>query len=402
MLASAGVQAFAADTGEDDSPFFTTNSYLFYKIGGANRVWQPLTPDTRVAIGTSGNANFGYSCGKFDISASFKNLMDNFKNGVDDAVNAVVNSANAAISSLPALTLQRALPGLYDMFQEYKLDAETEIKIANKSCEEMEAQIARGENPYAYFFQLSKAETWKEEAAEGGDITKAKEKSEKEAGDGGITEFGEKVGGINQPPMKVVETAVIAGYNYATGNQNNPTQSTIADANTELGQTFASASIAATWATDVLGEYEINNKVPITQIGSGLTPKVEEEKTLAKEQLQNLEYDNLGIGPLVLRNIKILSVKDQNTVYSNLIDDIAIQRVIKKALAVRRLLLSGNQAEASDQRDKKIALLEREIDSLMFERKVKQELANNTMLDVLKIRAPDYKPFKQTDDKPFF
>jgi pyruvate/2-oxoglutarate dehydrogenase complex dihydrolipoamide dehydrogenase (E3) component len=31
------------------------------------------------------------------------------------------------------------------MFQEYKLDAETEIDIANKSCEEMELEIARGE-----------------------------------------------------------------------------------------------------------------------------------------------------------------------------------------------------------------------------------------------------------------
>jgi hypothetical protein len=56
--------------------------------------------------------------------------------GVDDAVNAVTNSANAAISSLPSLMLQRALPGVYDMFQEYKLDAETEIDLANKSCEE--------------------------------------------------------------------------------------------------------------------------------------------------------------------------------------------------------------------------------------------------------------------------
>jgi hypothetical protein len=40
--------------------------------------------------------------------------------------------------------LQRALPGVYDMFQEYKLDAETEIDLANKSCEEMEIEIARG------------------------------------------------------------------------------------------------------------------------------------------------------------------------------------------------------------------------------------------------------------------
>jgi hypothetical protein len=45
------------------------------------------------------------------------------------------------------------------------------------------------------------------------------------AGDNGVTEFGGKVGGIGQPPMKVVENAIIAGYNYTQGNTSNPTQS---------------------------------------------------------------------------------------------------------------------------------------------------------------------------------
>jgi hypothetical protein len=34
-----------------------------------------------------------------------------------------------------------------------------------------------------------------------------KEKVEKNAGNNGVTEFGEKVGGAGQPPMKVVENA---------------------------------------------------------------------------------------------------------------------------------------------------------------------------------------------------
>jgi hypothetical protein len=56
-------------------------------------------------------------------------------------------------------------------------------------------------------------------------LTKTKEKVEKNAGDNGVTEFGEKVGGIGQSPMKVVENAIIAGYNYTQGNTSNPTQS---------------------------------------------------------------------------------------------------------------------------------------------------------------------------------
>jgi hypothetical protein len=106
----------------------------------------------------------GYSCGEFDISAAFSNLMDNFKNGVDDAVNSVVGTINAGITALPALAIQRAMPGVYDMFQEYKLDTETDINLARTSCEQMEAQIAQGENPYANFLQDARAETWKQEA----------------------------------------------------------------------------------------------------------------------------------------------------------------------------------------------------------------------------------------------
>jgi integrating conjugative element protein (TIGR03755 family) len=388
----------------EESPFFDTNSSLFYKIGGANTVRQPLTPKTNVVLGFDASVDIGYSCGKFDIKKAFSNLMNNFKNGVDDAVNSVVGTINAGITALPALGIQRAMPGVYDMFQEYKIDAETEIGIANKSCEEMEAQIAQGENPYAEFFQTSKAEIWQEEAEKGTTITDAKKKSEKSAGSNGITDFGEKVGGNNQPSLKVVERAVVAGYNYALGKSNNPTISSNAPVNTELGQMFASSDEAAIWATDVIGEFEINNKVPITKVGTGLHPKIQQEQEFAMLQFNEAKYNELGLGPSVINKIRFLHVKDRNSVYSNLIDDIAIERTIKKGLIIRRLLLSGNQGEASEQRDKKIALLERDIESLMFERRINQELANNTILDILKIKSIEgnIDGLKEPDSMPFF
>jgi hypothetical protein len=74
---------------------------------------------------------------------------------------------------------------------------------------------------------------------------------------------------------------------FVIGNTSNPTQSSSAPADTELGQTFASSSNAVIWATDVLGEFEINNKEPITKIGSGLHPKVKQEKGLATDQLNS-------------------------------------------------------------------------------------------------------------------
>jgi hypothetical protein len=49
----------------------------------------------------------------------------------------------------------------------------------------MEIEIARGENPYADFFQTAKSEDWREEAQKGTLLTKTKEKVEKNAGDNG-------------------------------------------------------------------------------------------------------------------------------------------------------------------------------------------------------------------------
>jgi hypothetical protein len=49
------------------------------------------------------------------------------------------------------------------------------------------------------------------------------------------------------------------------------------------------------------------------------------------KQLNKREFNELGFGPKVLAKIKDLSVKDQGNVYSNLLDDIAIERAIKRA-----------------------------------------------------------------------
>jgi hypothetical protein len=46
-----------------------------------------------------------------------------------------------------------------------------------------------------------------------------------------------------------------------------------------------------------------------------------QEKGLATDQLNKREFNKLGFGPKVLAKIKNLSVRDQSSVYSNLIDE---------------------------------------------------------------------------------
>ena len=76
-------------------------------------------------------------------------------------MNAMTAAATAALAALPALILQRANPGLYDLFQNALIKAEETLRLATKSCEQMEAEIARGKNPYADLVVLSKGNDWK-------------------------------------------------------------------------------------------------------------------------------------------------------------------------------------------------------------------------------------------------
>ncbi len=96
----------------------TEDSLWYYEIGGAEPVSVPANPSVvLVTLGGSVQLGLGYSCGKFDPVAAIANTLNNIGAGVDNAMTAMTAAASAAIASLAALILQRANPGLYDLFQ---------------------------------------------------------------------------------------------------------------------------------------------------------------------------------------------------------------------------------------------------------------------------------------------
>ena len=111
-------------------------------------------------------------------------------------MNAMTAAASSAIAALPALILQRANPGLYDLFQNALLKAEHTMQLATKSCEVMEAEIARGKNPYADLITLSKGNDWKLQMGIGGnDAVTAKEAVDSANGENGIPWITGQAGG---------------------------------------------------------------------------------------------------------------------------------------------------------------------------------------------------------------
>jgi len=186
---------------------------------------------------------------------------------------------------LPALILQRANPGLYDMFQNALLQAKETMQIATKSCEQMEAEIAKGKNPYADLITLSKGNDWKLQMGIGGnDAVTAKKAVEAANGDNGVPWIGGQAGGAGQPVLEFTGDLVKAGYNI---NMNRPITATgpvpLASA-TRLTEIWPTPTDARNWVVDVVGENIVTtcdtcrkDSIP----GTGLLPKLNLQASLS-------------------------------------------------------------------------------------------------------------------------
>ena len=216
VLVLHGGSALAATKGP------TEDGLWYYEIGGAEPVSPPANPlVVPVTLGGSAQLGMGYSCGKFDPVAAVTNSLNNIGSGVDNMMNAMTAAASAAIAALPALILQRANPGLYDLFQNALLKAEETMKLATKSCEQMEAEIAQGKNPYADLITLSKGNDWKIQMGIGGnDAVTAKKAVETANGDHGIPWIGGQAGGAGQPMLRFTGDLIQAGYNLNPASKN--------------------------------------------------------------------------------------------------------------------------------------------------------------------------------------
>ena len=129
-----------------------SNSTLYYRMGGGTPGGAAANGSQIAAnLGLSGNLRLNYSCGKFDIGLSWQTLM----NGFSQLGTQVTNAVKAGIASLPLYILQRAQPGLYQLFQNYSAKADAMIAASLKTCEEMEAMIKAGQNPYEDWVKIA-------------------------------------------------------------------------------------------------------------------------------------------------------------------------------------------------------------------------------------------------------
>ncbi len=392
----------------------TEDSLWYYEIGGAEPISAPANPSVvSVTLGGSAQLGSGYSCRKFDPVAAVTNTLNNIGAGVDNMMSAMTAAASAAIAALPALILQRANPGLYDLFQNALLRAEETMQLATKSCERMEAEIAQGKNPYADLITLSKGNDWKVQMGIGGnDAVTAKDAVESSNGNSGIPWVGGPAGGAGQPVLEFTGDIVKAGYNI---NMNRPIATSgpvTSTAATRLTQVWATPTEARNWVVDVVGENIVTtcdtcrkDSIP----GTGLLPKLNQEATAVTVEIQNLvsgatsltlaNLDNItapgvAITRQVIEAIREMPVSEQSLIMGRLVSEISTARTVEKALYARRLLLSGRQVPevyatevAREHADISIVELDKEIENLLFETRVRKEVVSETVATLLQRAA---------------
>lgn len=402
------------------SPKVAVDSQLYYEIGGADSI--TAAPNPQAALKTyraSASLGLGYSCGKFDKTLGVSRLINTLQNTGNALVNGAVNAVTAAIGALPMLILQRVNPGLYDLFQGILIRAEAVIQLANTSCEEMERKIAEGKNPFEDWAIQAKFNDWKAQMGTSGfsasrvDADLARENVEKNNGANGVPWVGGvNAGGKGQPPVRSTFDVVMAGYNITLNRS--PGDASKPGGNpdtTPLLGLWDEPKAAGDWAVDVLGEVLIrthDSRDTETTPGFGLIKEIQTEQTHLINELnilvaasQPADLDRLNAtataGTLitadVLRTLRDLTPTDQAFAVNKLAAEIAMTRVMEKAITLRRLLLTGKRepniaaSRAPLFVDESVETLEREIDGILFEKRVRKAVFTSTSAALLGLQS---------------
>ncbi|WP_299314929.1 integrating conjugative element protein [uncultured Halomonas sp.] len=402
------------------SPSSPDNSWLYYEIGGGQAFTRAPNPVVNsVTLGAGAELGMGYSCAAFNPVVSVTNQLNQLRDGVDALSNQMAGAANAAIAALPAYILQRANPGLYDLFQNALLRAEERFQLATKTCEQMEAEIAQGKDPFQEWVVLSKGHSWRKAMGTGGvngdgDIVTTKTAIEQNPGKDGLPWLDGRRGGAGQPPIRVVTDVVRAGYNiiaerppHAGGTAFSTTDPTAPP----MARYWTSPMSAAEWAVRLLGDEDIptchDANCPPRQStpGMGLTRLVQETRStllpdlydlvngsvpLSTQNLSAVSTPGMPVTPDLIRSLRELPPAEQFIAVGRLADEIALAANVERALYLRRFFMTGRMVPeinthgpARQAIEIKVAELEREIENTLFENRVRQELVSHTARTLL-------------------
>ncbi|KFX02463.1 conjugal transfer protein [Pectobacterium betavasculorum] len=405
LTLSSGL-ALAQDGGFQNSGAVIGDEVM-YSIGGGNAVSMSGAAGMRsIGVGVGWNSNL--ICGDMNISTTIQNQLNGLTNGFQNIMGNVIQNATSAVASLPALIIQRADPGLYNLLTNGVLQARLDFDRSKLTCRAMAEKMADTAGGQLGWSQIAEGMALRQAVASS-DAVSAIELAENNRGNDGVPWVGgSNAGGTGQRSIKVVGDVTRAGYNLVNGRGVTDT-APINPANCQSlsCQTWASPQQAIDFATRVLGEQEQRTCEGCTKTetlpGVGLTPVIQDEYDTKLEALQELvsgarstTFENLrkaGSTSLPITRGVIEALRDepdQDILARRLASEVALASVLEKALLLQRTLLTGRKEPnvAANQLaiaavDQESNTLDREILNLKTELELRRELTNNSPMAII-------------------
>ena len=380
---------------------------VMYSIGGGSAVSMGRAAGMRsIGVGVGWNSNL--ICGDMSIQTTLRNQLNGITNGFQQIMGNVIQSATSAVASLPALIIQRADPGLYNLLTNGVLQARLDFDRSKLTCRAMAEKMADTAGGQLGWSQMAEGMALRDAVAST-DAVSAIEQAETRRGNDGVPWVGgSNAGGAGQPAVRVVGDVTRAGYNLVNGRGVTDTSSISAASCASLScQTWTSPQQAIEWATRVLGEQVQRTCDSCTKTetvpGVGLTPLIQEEYEAKLETLQalisgtrNTTFENLrtaGSSSLPITRGVIEALRDepdQDLLARRLASEVALSSVLEKALLLQRTLLTGKKEPnvaanqlAVEAVNHESNTLDQEVRNLKTELELRRELANNSPMAII-------------------
>jgi len=382
---------------------------VLYSIGGGSAVSMGRAGSMQsIGVGVGWNSNL--MCGNMDLSTTLQNQLNGATDGFRNIMSSVIQGATGAVASLPALIIQRADPGLYNLLTNGILQARVDFDRSKASCTAMAAKMADIAGSQTGWNTLAEGQAMKEAVSQNSDAVAATKTAESSKGNSGVPWVGGgKAGGQGQAPIKVISEVTKAGYNLLnsrSATDTSPISTSTCNSGMVCG-TWKSPDEAAQFANRVLGEVQQQTCESCTKssttAGVGLTPLIQEEYDAKLGALQELisggkemSPENLaaaGSNSLPITRGVITALRDepdQELLAQRLASEIAVASVLEKALLLQRTLLAGNKEPnvsandvATDAITSESQNLKLEIDNLKTELELRRTLASNSPMAII-------------------
>lgn len=388
-----------------------------YQIGGGYFSDAPTRVHTVPILELGIGWDMNMECGEFDPRISVSNQLNGITEGFRDMMDNIIQSATGAVAALPALAIQRANPGLYDMLQQGILQGKMDFEWAETSCEEM-SRVLMGEQsfPFEKYKLAIKTNNWANEInTSGGDAIRAKEAlDDTNHGNAGVEwACGVNKGGTGQQPIRALSDVVQVGYNIMFDRANSCASSTVGPADgqgTPLWEYWNGPVAASNWSTRVLGDIEMRTCDGCKKMrgtpGKGLTYMHRDMTDVLIDDLEDLvtgatqlTWQNLNrvsappgviINDTIIMAIRKRDAQGQGEMIRKLAGEISYARLVEQGRLLTQLLRTGvKEPNVAAFEPAKIVIndsidqLQVELDQLDHEIKTRQAIAKETIVKIM-------------------